>query len=56
MPDEIDHEAARRFAAFTQPKHTLALPYLDLAEKLDAAYLALRAIGDVAQSREKMGL
>jgi hypothetical protein len=48
MPDEIDHEDARRFAAFTQPKHTLAMPYLDLAEKLDAAYLALRAIGDVA--------
>jgi hypothetical protein len=48
MPDDIDHEDARRTAALRQPNHVLAQPYLDLAEKLDAAYLALRAIGDVA--------
>jgi hypothetical protein len=48
MSDEINHEEARRIAALQQPKHVLAQPYLDLSNKLESAYRALREIGQIA--------
>lgn len=46
-PDDIDHDRARRIAAFEQPKHVLAGPYMDLTEKLEATHRALRQIGAI---------
>lgn len=55
MPDDIDHEEARRFAAFTQPNHKLAQPYLDALQRAEKAERALRAIGDIAAEPGEVG-
>lgn len=55
MTDPIDHEDARRTAALRMPKHQLSGPYLDLSDKLEAAYKALRSIGDIAAEPGEAG-
>lgn len=55
MTDEIDHEEARRIAALRMPKHVLAQPYLDLSERLEAAYRALARIGQIAAEPGEAG-
>lgn len=52
MPDDIDHEDARRTAALRQPNHVLSGPYMDLTHKLEAAHAALHQIRQATSIEE----
>jgi hypothetical protein len=52
---EINHEEARRDAALRQPNSILSGPYLDLTERLESAYRALRSILNIAAEPGEKG-
>lgn len=55
MPNDIDHDEARRIAALQQPNHALSMPYMDAITRLEKAEAALKAIGNIAAASGEAG-